>query len=98
DWSVTGVQTCALPISPLAPPGHSLLPLHRTRAIEANFRTHSARRACLRRGESASYSHFDHRQETRSSRPGGSRSWGLGASLSTRSEERRVGKEGGSRG
>src|SRR5262249_59517825 len=73
DWSVTGVQTCALPISAPA------------------TRCPRARRDVVRAAAPRS-----HRGVPARPRGQGARGSARGAPAVTRSEERRVGKEGGS--
>src|SRR5437016_11699220 len=80
DWSVTGVQTCALPISERA--GDAL-------RHEEHSRLHAPVRAVGGHGL---------RAHVRVARvPARHRAWACDADANRRSEERRVGKECGSR-
>src|SRR5205823_7235745 len=85
DKLVTGVQTCALPISPLEPPARSAARPARPR--RQDLRTRPARAAALAGVQAPA---------TRSRpRRGTGRAGGVfeGQGRETRSEERRVGKE-----
>src|SRR5690606_41012078 len=82
DFHVTGVQTCALPISPLS---------------WAN-RWSSDSRGCYRRPIRCCFGHWNRPISIVAIRPPGAlcctASWRPEVSTGTRSEERRVGKEG----
>src|SRR5262249_57391985 len=86
DWSVTGVQTCALPISLTRP-----LPARRRRAMAFAWRI--IPRAHLARTTS-SFGFCASVSATPPAKPWMAQDW----AVATRSEERRVGKEGRSRG
>src|SRR5205823_7660779 len=83
DKLVTGVQTCALPIYPGAPPAA-------TGAARSPSRTRAMRRPTTRASPSTT--------RVGSTSPGGRRAWALATTTAIlptgpRSEERRVGKE-----
>src|SRR5262249_58279200 len=80
DWSVTGVQTCALPIS-----GEHLDRVRRRARGRTRFRP-----------AEQSVRLLDDGQVAQARKPG--RTWGPRPAGHPISDERRVGKEGGSRG
>src|SRR5262249_56396867 len=88
DWSVTGVQTCALPICSNTVPVHGY---HGVRSADSRARSQAVPlRARATRAGSKDCSRLSGSANRRGPR--------AGTHAGSRSEERRVGKEGGARG
>src|SRR5262249_59519542 len=96
DWSVTGVQTCALPILAAAKEAEET---RKAADAESKKAGEKIKIAALPRPESQQgTARFDGSwQFHRISANCGDKSWYFTLRIANRSEERRVGKEGGAR-
>src|SRR5206468_6131221 len=86
DLIVTGVQTCALPISPICKPGYEMTP-HRLPAEMAEFSRIGCASAPTSSVQARLTPHFHFPAKPTRTAMGSGTPW-------IRSEERRVGKEG----